>query len=121
VIDFAYRGATISVEHRQSAEEERAIVAKIMNALGITEEGVSESRHTSNNAHVCCIHDPLAACCDNWRHGLNRGIFLLDVEHDPAALQALETYAFAVSKAGDRPLCDELIQKINEVRARRKA
>lgn len=49
----------------------------------------------------------------------DRGVFLLDVEHDEAALQALETYAYAVSKAGDRPLCDELIAKINEVRARR--
>ncbi len=96
MIDFAYRGATISIEHRQSAEHERAIVADIMNALEIT---------NGPKPH----------------HDISRGIFLLDLEHDPAALQALEVYAYAVSKAGDRSLCNHLIEKINEVRARKKA
>jgi hypothetical protein len=69
------------------------------------------------------LRDLINAEAETWEeiHDLKRGIFLLDIEHDPLAAQALEVYAFAASKAGDRPLCDELIQKINKVRARRKA
>jgi len=79
-----------------------------------------------NFAPACRPHSRCPECggcydCTNQKDDLQRGIFLLDIEHDPAALQALEVYAYAVSKAGDRPLCDELIQKISEVRARRKA
>ena len=74
------------------------------------------------------LRDLINAEAETWEfihhdngEDLKRGVFLLDIEHDPNASQALEAYAYAVSKAGDRPLCDELIQKIHEVRARRKA
>ena len=67
--------------------------------------------------------DVINAEAETWEeiHDLRRGIFVLDIEHDHLAAQALEVYAFAASKAGDRPLCDHLIEKIAEVRARRKS
>ena len=59
--------------------------------------------------------------CGDQLVEVDRGIFLLDIEHDPAALQALETYAYAVLKSGDRELCDHLIEVIKEVKVRKKA
>jgi len=42
--------------------------------------------------------------------------FVLDLQHDPLALQALETYAYAAHAAGYGPLADDLIEKIKSLR-----
>lgn len=92
-----YRGALIRVSG-DDVGAVRTVMADVLNGLGITNG------------------EPPPPADD-----LHRGIFLLDIEHDPAALQALETYAYAVNVQGDRPLCDELMEKISEVKKRRKA
>lgn len=38
--------------------------------------------------------------------------FVLDLRHDPLALQALETYAYAAHRHGYGPLADDLLEKV---------